>query len=100
MFIERLGTYLYRHLVDNIGRINFQGASGDINFDGSDRLSTINIMQFFHNGTCVIGSYNPHAKGKQGHLTLDRSKIKWLTAGGEAPTDGQRGGKVHSLLQV
>lgn len=60
-------------------------------FEGSDRPSDINLMQFFHNGTCVIGSYKPGTALKGGKLHLDVSKIKWLTSTGEAPTDGQRG---------
>lgn len=84
--------------MENIGRVHFPGASGDVHFEGSDRFSNIDVMQFFHNGTCVIGSYNPITKGNQGQLILDRSKIKWLTPGGKAPNDGQKGGKVQSLL--
>lgn len=82
--------------MENIGRVHFAGASGDVHFEGSDRYSNIDVMQFFHNGTCVIGSYNPITKSNQGQLILDRSKIKWLTPGGKAPNDGQKGGKVQS----
>lgn len=82
--------------MENIGRVHFAGASGDVHFEGSDRYSNIDVMQFFHNGTCVIGSYNPITKSNQGPLILDRSKIKWLTPGGKAPNDGQKGGKVQS----
>lgn len=98
MYKQKSNKIFCRHLVENIGRVHFPGASGDVHFEGSDRFSNIDVMQFFHNGTCVIGSYNPITKGNQGQLILDRSKIKWLTPGGKAPNDGQKGGKVQSLL--
>lgn len=98
MYKQNSNKNFCRHLVENIGRVHFPGASGDVHFEGSDRFSSIDVMQFFHNGTCVIGSYNPITKGNQGQLILDRSKIKWLTPGGKAPNDGQKGGKVQSLL--
>lgn len=98
MYKQKSNKNFCRHLVENIGRVHFPGASGDVHFEGSDRFSNIDVMQFFHNGTCVIGSYNPITKGNQGQLILDRSKIKWLTPGGKAPNDGQKGGKVQSLL--
>lgn len=88
-----------RHLVENIGRVHFPGASGDVHFEGSDRFSSIDVMQFFHNGTCVIGSYNPITKGNQGQLILDRSKIKWLTPGGKAPNDGQKGVNKRCVIE-
>ncbi|XP_048752685.2 atrial natriuretic peptide receptor 2-like isoform X2 [Ostrea edulis] len=87
-----------RRLVANIARTNFRGASGEMRFEGSDRPSDINLMQFFHNGTCVIGSYKPGTALKGGKLHLDVSKIKWLTSTGEAPTDGQRGSE-HCVIE-
>lgn len=94
MYKQKLKKIFCRYLVENIGRVYFLGVLGDVYFEGSDRFSNIDVMQFFYNGICVIGFYNSIIKGNQGQLILDRLKIKWLIFGGKVFNDGQKGGKV------
>ncbi|KAL8610364.1 hypothetical protein ACOMHN_041178 [Nucella lapillus] len=62
-----------------INQTHFQGVSGYIRFDGSDRLGAVKIQQFFHNETIHIGSYMPSKTGLKGGLSINREKIRWLS---------------------
>ncbi|XP_076448850.1 uncharacterized protein LOC143285448 [Babylonia areolata] len=62
-----------------INQTHFQGVSGYIRFDGSDRLGAVQIQQYFHNETINIGSYVPSKSGTKGGLNIDRDKIRWLS---------------------
>lgn len=68
-----------------INETHFQGVSGYISFDGSDRLGALTIQQFFHNETNNIGKYVPQRSGQKGGLNMDRKKIRWLSPVGAGP---------------
>lgn len=68
-----------RAFVAAINRTSFQGVSGLIHFDGSDRLGAVTIQQFFCNQTIMVGEYIPNKTGKKGSLTIHREKIQWLS---------------------
>lgn len=76
-------------LVRYFNETNFQGVSGRVRFEGGDRPGKIQVMQFFHNITRVVGKYNPGVSLGAGTLDLYQSHIRWLTPGGQMPSDGQ-----------
>ena len=78
-------------MMSYIESTEFKGVTGDIKFHGSNRPGAINILQFFLNGTRVIGKFDPTIPSKDGGLEVKQDKIKWLTRGGTAPTDGEKG---------
>ncbi|XP_041375599.1 guanylate cyclase D-like [Gigantopelta aegis] len=77
-------------LVTAINNTKFHGVSGTIQFEGSDRLGNVSIMQFFHNETDMrlVGRYMPRGKDVEGRLEIYDSHIRWLTPGGRRPDDG------------
>lgn len=85
-------TSFCRAFVSAINETRFQGVSGYISFDGSDRLGALTIQQFFHNETNNIGKYLPQRSGQKGGLDMDRDRIRWLSpvgAGSDVITSGQ-----------
>ncbi|KAK3086705.1 hypothetical protein FSP39_022204 [Pinctada imbricata] len=76
-------------LMNYIEKTRFKGLSGDVSFRGSDRPGAINILQFFLNGTRVVGRYDPKVPVADGGLEIIQNKIKWLTRNGSPPTDGE-----------
>lgn len=83
--------FYFRAFVDQINTIHFQGVSGYISFNGSDRASDIFIKQFFLNETKTIAKYVPMSTEESGSWKIDEKNITWLTADGWRPTDGNPG---------
>ncbi|XP_052822135.1 uncharacterized protein LOC106880693 isoform X4 [Octopus bimaculoides] len=101
-------------LVQYINETKFDGVSGHISFQGGERIGTINILQYFHNETRLIGQYiptihnNPRinirgstppvASGNEeidnGILRLYKRKVRWLSPNGKPPADGRQNEKV------
>lgn len=69
-----------------INETHFQGVSGYIRFDGSDRLGSILIQQFFHNETVNVALYTPQGTDKEGSLIINHTKIRWLSPLGAHPS--------------
>ncbi|ESO82631.1 hypothetical protein LOTGIDRAFT_109151 [Lottia gigantea] len=74
--------------MDALNETSFQGVSGYIQFDGSDRLGNVDVIQFFHNETRLIGRYTPLGNNDEGYLEIYNKRIKWLTPTGMRPNDG------------
>ncbi|XP_046552230.1 guanylate cyclase D-like [Haliotis rubra] len=75
-------------LMEALNETSFQGVSGLIKFNGSDRLGNVTLLQFFNNGTKVVGHYNPQQLEEGGVLDIYKDKIRWLTRDRRQPTDG------------
>lgn len=85
-----------RAFVEAINRTHFQGVSGNIAFDGSDRIGALTIQQIFSNETITVGHYEPQTKS----LTIHRDLIRWLSTVGpslDLIDDGNVLLKLHLL---
>lgn len=83
-------SIFFRKLVEYVNQTDFHGVSGHIKFNGSNRPGSINVLQYFYNGTRLVGQFTP-AILKGGHLQIDETKIHWLTSNGARPHDGHHG---------
>ena len=81
-----------------INKTHFQGVSGYIRFDGSDRSGPFTIQQFFVNETVTVGSYVPRPNGEGGGLKLNHDLIKWLSPLGSGVHSVDSG--MYHLLAV
>lgn len=102
-------------LVQYINETKFDGVSGHISFQGGERIGTINILQYFHNETRLIGQYIPtthsnsrvikshgssHTAGQEnqekenGILKLYKRRVRWLSPNGKPPADGRQEDEV------
>ncbi|PVD21200.1 hypothetical protein C0Q70_19369 [Pomacea canaliculata] len=80
-----------------INETHFQGVSGYIRFDGSDRLGSILIQQFFHNETVNVALYTPQGTDKEGSLIINHTKIRWLSPLGAHPSFINAGGHTCAV---
>ncbi|KAL4235040.1 hypothetical protein ACF0H5_006678 [Mactra antiquata] len=84
--------------VDEINKTNFQGASGHIHFVGGDRPGTISIVQYFLNESRLVGRYEPDTSNQKGTLEIQYGSVRWLTADGMKPNDGNPE-KDHCVIE-
>lgn len=74
-----------------LNKTDFPGVTGRVRFAGSDRPGSLNILQFSHNGSRIVGKYTPGKKLGKGKLDIYKSAIRWMTPDGRKPTDGHPG---------
>ncbi|XP_050398346.1 uncharacterized protein LOC126816156 [Patella vulgata] len=86
--------------MDALNETSFQGVSGYIRFDGSDRMGNVDVIQFFHNETILIGQYQPMANDAEGSLRIFHKRIRWLTPSGMRPTDGHDSKSDHEHCAI
>ncbi|XP_070575709.1 uncharacterized protein [Ptychodera flava] len=79
---ETVQTYM-----DFIDDTDFKGLTGDVYFDGADRIFPIDILQTFPNVSINIGLYIPGRENESNTFTVFDNKIIWVT--GYPPTDGK-----------
>lgn len=68
-----------------LNETHFSGASGPLQFEGADRIGSIDIKQYVGNASHLLGQFNPERNASD-RLQINESMILWLT--GSVPTDG------------
>lgn len=91
-----------------ISETDFDGVSGRIQFgEGGSRFSNINVMQWIHNESRIVATFEPNiceVNGSRaiqgGKFNFSASNIIWFTANGAVPHDGTNVCSVDGLAKL